>query len=159
MPALKVCTLMGFYQLGINSAFLISQKALIVEEGRLLVLENTADKRGGQYGWELPGGLLDLDESRADGLVREAKEETGLDISLGPLFAVWDFWEHNFVSAEGWLLDVRIIGLAYLCERSGGEIRLSYEHRHYRWASKDELGSLPLAQNSATAIQKYLTQS
>ena len=40
--------------------------------------------------WSLPGGALEVGETLAEGLAREMKEETGLDVEVGPVVDVFD---------------------------------------------------------------------
>ena len=53
---------------------------IIIEvEGRGIIL---IERKNPPYGWALPGGFVDYGESLEDAAVREAKEETGLDVEL-----------------------------------------------------------------------------
>jgi len=53
---------------------------LIIElEGRGIVL---IQRKNPPYGWALPGGFVEYGESLEDAAVREAKEETSLDVRL-----------------------------------------------------------------------------
>jgi len=71
---------------------------LIIElEGRGIVL---IQRKNPPYGWALPGGFVDYGESLEAAAVREAKEETSLDVTLVRQFHTYsdparDIRQHN----------------------------------------------------------------
>jgi 8-oxo-dGTP diphosphatase len=62
--------------------------AVVVRDGKALVIKRAHEPRKGE--WSLPGGLLELGESLQDAVRREIKEETSLDIDVGPIIETFD---------------------------------------------------------------------
>ncbi len=61
--------------------------AVLIEQDRILLVQQQVDEA---RGWSLPGGALEAGESLAGCVVREVKEETGLDVAVGRLLYVCD---------------------------------------------------------------------
>ena len=81
--------------------------------------------------WEMPGGGLEYGEDVKDGVIREVKEEAGLDVTvLYPIGAVSGFSSKK----------THIIRIAYLCKvtEANQNVVLSDEHSDYRWMSLTE---------------------
>jgi ADP-ribose pyrophosphatase YjhB (NUDIX family) len=80
---------------------------VVVEDGRILLLNQDT---GTGRSWSLPGGKLEAGETLAQALVREMKEETGLDVEPGRLLYVCDH-----VPAE-------VVHMTFEARRTGGTL-------------------------------------
>lgn len=95
-------------------------KALIVNEGKFLVMHNSGVK---EDLWELPGGRMEYGETAEETLMREISEETGVTVKPIKLLDTW-----NLVKSE-----YQITGIIYLCILEKGKVRLSDEHDAFKW--------------------------
>ena len=103
--------------------------AVMVSDGRILA----AERGYGSYKdhWEFPGGKREEGESGEEAVIREIREELGIDISIDSFLGTI---EHSYE-------DFLLIMDCYLCHIISGSIVLK-EHEAMRWLSPDELGSL-----------------
>ena len=61
---------------------------VVFVDGRVLLIKRRFEPLAGR--WSLPGGALEVGETLAEGLAREMREETGLDVDVGPIVDVFD---------------------------------------------------------------------
>ncbi len=91
--------------------FNIRITGILIENNEiLLVQQKLSDKRN----WSLPGGRLEKGETLSQGLIREMKEETGLDVELVRMLYVCDVASSSNT----------ILHITFLIKRVGGEIEL-----------------------------------
>ncbi|MDR2991364.1 MAG: NUDIX hydrolase [Burkholderiaceae bacterium] len=58
----------------------------VLDDGRVLLCRRAIEPRLGY--WTLPSGFMELDETLAQGALRETLEEAGAQIEMGPLFTL-----------------------------------------------------------------------
>ena len=111
--------------------------------------------------WYFPGGSLEENESPADGVRREIREETELEVDDLRLFRVWHYRAGDAAPA---------VGITYTCSvPPGTEPRINEEHAAARWVAPayyrerffndDVLASLAgdaIALGIVTAVQEVL---
>src|SRR5438477_6699838 len=123
---------MEYYDLKKTETFLVSQKALIVKDNKLLVLKFPPDDMWSNL-WGLPGGLLEMNENFRNGLKREIKEETNISASVRDVFAIGELKLDKFIFKDGRKLKVRIIEIVYECKALTSKVKLSHEHGDFKW--------------------------
>ncbi len=106
--------------------------ALIIRDGKIILIKRGTEPFLGA--WALPGGFVDSGETAQDACVREAKEETGLEVRVLELVGV--FSEPLRDPERG------TIAVAYLCEAVGGEISGGDDAREAEWFSLRDLPEL-----------------
>ena len=115
--------------------------AIVLDDaGRVLVVRR--GRPPGEGLWSLPGGKLEPGERLADAVVREVREETGLEVVCGRLVEVVERW------GDGW----HYVILDYLCEPRGGTLRAGDDVSDARWVTRDELDALPTTEGLAAVI-------
>jgi 8-oxo-dGTP diphosphatase len=107
----------------------IGAKAIIVNEGRILVLREASYDEGTNEGkWDVPGGRINPEEPIIEGLKREVMEESGLQIEAGEVLGVYE----TFPTIKGEACHiVRVYYQAKLI--SPDEVTLSGDHDLYEW--------------------------
>lgn len=84
---------------------------IITDGDRVLVMKRYRPDRGTYY--TLIGGGVENGETPKIAAIREAKEETNLDVELGRSFTIenpYDDREHTYFLATRWSGEMRIVG-------------------------------------------------
>ena len=85
------------------------------------------EKREDNGNWGLPGGAVDIGESVKNAIVREVFEETALTVRVEKLVGVYsDPNDHNVGQYPDGNV-VQWISTSFVCERTGGELKISDE--------------------------------
>lgn len=105
--------------------------AAIVSDGRVLACERAQPpEMAGK--WEFPGGKVDPGETEEQALVRECREELGVEVEVGPR-----------VGADIAMLGGTAILRVYLARLCNGAQPVPLEHSDLRWLAVQELDSVP----------------
>lgn len=94
----------------------------IIEDasGRYLITQRARDKRWAAGWWEVTGGGVMAGEASAAAVVREVREETGLDVSAGPLAPVWRYRNVDLARGDNYIVDIYHFHLDF----DEGDVRL-----------------------------------
>ena len=119
-----------------------TRAAIFNNEKILLVKEKSTNK------WSLPGGWVDVNESIKSNIIKEVKEEAGLDIIPKKIIAIHDRNKHN---RPQYAYGICIIFLQ--CDIISGEFTENIETSASDFFSINELPEIDNAKNTYEQIQ------
>jgi 8-oxo-dGTP diphosphatase len=121
---------------------------VVISNGRALLIKRGSPPLEGQ--WSIPGGLLEIGETLMEGVRRELREETGMEVRPLELIEVFERIE---LDGDG-NARYHYVVLDYLCEAAGGGPRAGSDVTHVAWARPDELRQYSLSSTATRVIMK-----
>ncbi|KZE69129.1 ADP-ribose pyrophosphatase [Fictibacillus phosphorivorans] len=108
-------------------------------------------------GWVFPGGQVEAGENLMDALVREVKEESGMDVTVSHLVGVYSntaqYKWHDGVTD----IPTKVM-FDFVCKPVGGKLSVSDETTDSRWVAKDEVLDLLTGEAYHTRYLDYLNK-
>ena len=126
---------------------LVGMGAVILDQGRVVLVKRKFPPLAGE--WSIPGGRLKIGETQREGVVREAREETGLTVDPVELLGVYD----RLLRDEAGRILYHYVLIDFLCQRIAGELQAGGDADDARWFSQEELRKLTLMEDTADVIR------
>ncbi len=127
---------------GVQPLVLVAAAALVDADGRVLLARRPAGKTMAGL-WEFPGGKVAADETPERALIRELREELGIDVEQSCL-APLAFASHGYD-------DFHLLMPLYVCRIWHGTVA-PREGQELRWVRPARLGDYPMPPADAPLI-------
>jgi len=128
---------------------IVGAGALVIKDGKLLLIKRGA--KPGQGKWSIPGGLVELGERVQEAVVREVKEECGLDIEVEKLIDVFD----SITRDEKGHIQYQFVVVNFLAKIKGGILKNADDVLEARWVPLNEVEKYNLTNSFQAFFQKH----
>jgi ADP-ribose pyrophosphatase YjhB (NUDIX family) len=135
-----------------NSLVVAVSAVVANDRGEVLLQKRTDNEL-----WGLPGGAMDLGESIGQAVVREIREETGLEVQPTGLVGIYSDPGHVIVYANG---EVRQeFSICFVARIVGGEVSVAdHESTEVRFVPTSEIAELAMHRSTRLRLQHFLEQ-
>jgi 8-oxo-dGTP diphosphatase len=110
---------------------LVGVGAVIVHDGRVLLVQRGREPMKGR--WTIPGGLIEIGEMLSEAVVRETREETGLEVEPIELVELLDR-----IHREDGRVRYHYVIADYLCRVVRGTLHADSDADAVRWVEPAE---------------------
>jgi ADP-ribose pyrophosphatase YjhB (NUDIX family) len=114
------------------------------DDGRLLLVQRARPPAAGT--WSLPGGRVERGEDDTAAVVREVREETGLDVTVGKLVGT--------VERSPGAGVIYVIN-DYACRVTGGTLQAGDDASAARWCTTAEVRGLPTSPELVETLEAW----
>ncbi len=125
----------------------------VVWNGHQVLLERRGQPPA-QDTWALPGGLMELGETAEEAIVREVREECGIDIRPGPVLGLFEPIQRD---PDG-RVRYQFVVIDFLAYYVSGMLSVGDDAAEARWVAPDELDQYALTQIARDMIRRALGQ-
>ena len=132
---------------------LIGVGAIIVQSGKVVLVKRGHAPLAGE--WSIPGGVLEVGETMREGVMREAREETGLIVEPLDLLGVFDRMMRD---NRGQVLYHYVL-VDFLCRVAGGSLQAAGDAAEADWFASHQIAELSLPVDTAEVIRLGLEKS
>ncbi len=121
-------------------------RAAIIKDNKILLVQEKTDNK-----WAMPGGWADVGESPATAIIRETKEESGLNVVPNKIIGVYDG------NRDGRHLELfHAYKIVFLCEKISGTLKTSVETIAVNYFNFEDLPKLSTARTNKKHINDIL---
>ncbi|MGB9960037.1 MAG: NUDIX hydrolase [Candidatus Bathyarchaeales archaeon] len=126
--------------------------AIMVCDGKILLEKRKSEPGKGK--WSVPGGLVELGESTEQAVIREVKEETGLDVENPELVDV----VNNIIFDENGKIKYHFVIVDYFVKLKGGELKAADDAEELKWVALDEAENYNITKPLRDFLQRNMAK-
>ena len=125
-----------------NYTHFVSVAGLVSNDNGEILLINSPRR-----GWEYPGGMVEPGETFQDALIREIKEESGVDVEITGFIGLCKNVEKDVVNID------------FSCRYLSGELTTSNESSEVMWVRKEDALDMVTFPLTRKRLQNMLSES
>jgi ADP-ribose pyrophosphatase YjhB (NUDIX family) len=124
--------------------------AVVVDQAGRILLHRRDDNEL----WSIPGGGMEVGERIADTVVREVREETGLEVEPESLVGIYSDPHHVVEYGDGEIRQQ--FSVCFACRLVGGKLATSDESLEVGFFTPAEIETMPMHESIRLRVRHYL---